>query len=250
MITSNPFTRPRSPVVLAFVGCLSGLILLTLVCLLRKDEEDKTFKDYVKTDSELRARKLLEEDIRNGKKGDHGMMYQEHLSKCHKESQGGTIMSSFSRTFTSGTQIDSIPKNSGDVELYPSKFSSSIWAHGSYGGSDDGSDNATELLKDDKEFVTEATVTEFLHKLFPGYAIFTKKTSILDLIVVNHRYIKMMSNHTMKRTKTILFLQLVTVILVGLFVDTVFFGVFYPANVCPVHTDQVPHMRLLLHLPY
>ena len=242
VISSNPFARSPSPVVLSFVGCLSGCIILILICLLRKDEEDKTFKDYVKTESDLRARKLLEEDIRNGLKGDHGMMYQEHLSKCHKESKGGTIICSLSRTYTAGssmTQMDSTPQNSGDAEMYPSKFNSSSWTHGSYGGSYDGSDNATELLKDDKEFVTEATVTEFVHKLFPGYAIFTKKTSIFDLIIVNHRYIRMLSSHTMKRTKTILFLQLVTVIIVGLFVDTVFFGVFYPANVCPVHTDEV-----------
>jgi hypothetical protein len=55
----------------------------------------------------------------------------------------------------------------------------------------------------------------------------------------------------MTRTRTIRFLGLVTLVLVTLFVDTAFFGVFYPLDVCDLNTDRVRNCRLLytsLHL--
>jgi hypothetical protein len=98
---------------------------------------------------------------------------------------------------------------------------------------------------------TEASITEFLHRLFPGHAIFTKKTNALVIISTNHDYFKMFGGSTMTRTRTIRFLGLVTLVLVTLFVDTAFFGVFYPLDVCDLNTDRVRNCRLLytsLHL--
>ena len=241
VLSNNPFARQPSPVVLTFVGCLSGFILLMLVYLLRRDEDEKMFKNYVKAEGDLKARKLLERDIRTGSKGDRGMMYQDHLSKIRKESQRSTVMSNLSRT--SRAVADSWYKKSSTSTQYPSNYDASQWGCGSDidGDYDDNSDTAScgETFIDDKHCATEATITEFLHKLFPGYAIFSKKRSVLNLIFVNHDYFKMFGGSNMTRTRTVRFLQLVTVVLVGLFVDTVFFGVFYPSDVCEAHQNKV-----------
>ena len=220
---------------------MSGFILLMLVYLLRRDEDEKMFKNYVKAEGDLKARKLLAEDIRTGSRGDRGMMYQDHLSKIRKESQRSTVMSNLSRTSRAVT--DSWYRKDSTSTPHSTTLDPSQWGCGSdiEGDYEDRSDTASceELFIDDKHCATEAIITEFLYKLFPGYAIFSKKTSVLNLIFANHDYFKMFAGSGMTRTRTVRFLQLVTVVLVGLFVDTLFFGVFYPSDVCEVHRDKV-----------
>ena len=174
------------------------------------------------------------------------MMYQYHLSSCRKESQRTNVMSNLSRTSRSVT--DSWFKKGSASTQYPSHYESSKWGCGSDvdGDYDDHSDTASyeEMFSDDKDGATEATVTQFLHKLFPGYAIFTKKTSVFDLIFVNHDYFNMFGGSNMTRTRTVRFLHLVTIVLVGLFVDTVFFGVFYPSNTCEGYQEKVTSRQI------
>ena len=251
VLSANPFARLPSPVVLTFVGCLSGFIFIMLLYLLRKDKDEKMFKSYVKAEGDLKARKLLAEDIRTGSKGDRGAIYRHHLSTCRKESQGSTVMSSLSRTSRAVT--DSWYKKGSTSTKYPSIFDSSYYPSSFDCGSDiegdydDESDTASceEQFTDDKHCATEATVTEFLYKLFPGYAIFSKQTSVLNLVFVNHDYFKMFGGSNMGRTRTVRFLQLITVVLVSLFADTLFFGVMYPSDVCEVHRNQVMSSGLL-----
>ena len=78
-----------------------------------------------------------------------------------------------------------------------------------------------------------------MHKLFPGHAIFSKKTSALFIIAVNHDYLKMFGGSTMTHSRTVRFIELVSVVLVSLFVDTVFFGVFYSPASCTQYDTKV-----------
>ena len=90
-----------------------------------------------------------------------------------------------------------------------------------------------------KPYLSEAIFTEFMHKLFPGHAIFSKKTSALFIIAVNHDYLKMFGGSSMTHSRTVRFIELVSVVLVSLFVDTVFFSVFYSATSCNQHDTKV-----------
>jgi hypothetical protein len=94
-------------------------------------------------------------------------------------------------------------------------------------------------VRTEKSYRSEAVFTEFMHKLFPGHAIFSKKTSALFIIAVNHDYLKMFGGSTMTHSRTVRFIELVSVVLVSLFVDTVFFGVFYSPASCTQYDTKV-----------
>lgn len=82
-------------------------------------------------------------------------------------------------------------------------------------------------------------VAEFLNKLFPGQTIFTKNRNALDVITANHEYSTMFTS-SLIRTRTIRFLRTVINLLVCLFVDTVFYGIYFPAKSnCTKFEDKV-----------
>jgi hypothetical protein len=241
VLSSNPFVRP-STAVLTFVGSLSGFIFLMLLCLMRRDKEEKTKKSYLNVDIYAKARKLLEEDIRNGRSGDHSVTYEGYLKTCEKETvKSSDLISSIRRTSSYGLALGM--RSSGtkskplDESLRPSVY------EGIQNVDNDGSegvtDSDTDYLSDGKAYESEAAIIEFLHILFPGHAIFTKLYQVFDIIAVNHDYFKMFGGSTMTQSRTIRFLELVVLVLVTLFVDTVFFGVFYPVNACENNKDQV-----------
>lgn len=70
VLTSNPFklNLKASTSVLSFVGVLGGIILVSLVYLLRLDYNEKLFKTYVKKDADELMRKL-EVNIKRGENG-------------------------------------------------------------------------------------------------------------------------------------------------------------------------------------
>jgi hypothetical protein len=254
VLSSNPFVRP-SAAVLVFVGCLSGFICLMLLCLLKQDDEEKTAKNYVKADIYARARKLLEDDFRDGRSGDHCTKYEEHLTQC--KGVGGTGIVRKIRRMTSkgkGTAFGmktNTPRQrskSFDESSQPSLYKDSQYNSDRDSGSCTDSDD--NYLNDGKSHDKEAAIIEFLHILFPGRAIFKGKSNFFQIVASNHDYFKMFRSSTMTRSRTIRFLELVVLVLVTLFVDTVFFSVFYPANQCGLNTDQVKPMPVILEFWY
>ena len=82
-------------------------------------------------------------------------------------------------------------------------------------------------------------VAEFLNKLFPGQTIFSRSRNALDVITANHEYSTMFTS-SLIRTRTIRFLRTVINLLVCLFVDTVFYGIYFPAKSnCTKFDDKV-----------
>jgi hypothetical protein len=249
VLSKNPFKKnlKQSTTVLIFVGCLTGFIAMMLLFLLKRDDEEKLQKTYVKTESDLKAKRLLVEDMKNGKRGDNGTLYQGHLSKFKQElKRNNGVTSCFQRTAMSGYNI-------GLMKLFVKKTADKQAVYPSFAANksqdlkeESDTDTVDDADEERKMWSTEASITEFLHRLFPGHAIFTKKTNALVIIAVNHDYFKMFGGSTMTRTRTIRFLGLVTLVLVTLFVDTVFFGVFYPIDVCDLNTDKVTHLRSCL----
>jgi hypothetical protein len=241
VLSSNPFFRP-STTVLIFVGSLSGFICLMLLCLVKRDNEEKMRKSYLNVDIYAKARKLLEEDIRNGRSGDHSVVYERYLTTCKRETVGSTDVVSnvkrtssrfgmaFSRSDSRQSFADSIYPSVKNTHRHVDKNidSESVTDSGDY-----------DYLNDGKSYESEAAIIEFLHILFPGRAIFKKSSHALDIIAVNHDYFKMFGGSTMTQSRTIRFLELVVLVLVTLFVDTVFFGIFYPVNNCNTFINKV-----------
>ena len=215
-----------------------------LLYLLRRDNKERILKTYVKTTNVTKARMLLEEDIKNGRKGDHSMLYQSHITDIKRDSnRSAGIMRCLERNARGGYGLGIIKKIPHKVTVppvYPA-YLKSLDSDSEY-GDDSGSDTGTEedsLGKRSNSHGTEAAITEFLHRLFPGHGIFKKKANAIMILASNHDYFKMFGGSTKTRSRTIRFLELVALVLINLFVDTVFFGVAYPANTCNSNTDKV-----------
>ena len=258
VLSSNPFALNlgQSKTVLIFVGCLSGFIFLMILYLLRRDSKEKIQRTYVQSANDAKARKLLEEDIKNGRKGDHSLLYQGHVADVKRDSnRGSSVLSYLQRTARGGYGLGALKKLRRRITLQPVH---PIYLKSLKNGSDNGMDSDSECddeseseseiqsdsdknsdVKEITVYETEAAITEFLHRLFPGNGIFKKKTNARVILAANHDYFKMFGGSTMTRTRTIRFLELVALVLVTLFVDTVFFGIFNPANTCNKNADKV-----------
>ena len=291
----------------------------------------------MKTENEKLARKLLEDDIKNGKRGDHGAIYQDHLSACKSAMIKKTgIVSSIQRTSVYNLKNMFFRKRTRkDGAVYPSNYKKQKWKNtvifmeskddedafsydnrenrnslrmsqlsskyptrkrfnsendhddtdtnksnnnnnknnnnnnsknsgndnynnnnnndnNNNNNNDEFNDNDTddydEINKyynnnnhtsDRASYRAGSVVIEFMQRLFPGHAIYKNKTNALYVIALNHDYFKMFAGSTMTRCRTIRFLDLVILVLVTIFVDTVFFSVFFPQNACESNNSQV-----------
>ena len=97
---------------------------------------------------------------------------------------------------------------------------------------DDESDGSSDIDGNEhaRQFTSTVIVEQFLHKLFPGRSIFTKKRNVLEIISVHHDYFSMAGGSTLNQSRTIRFLLLVSTVLSAIFTDTIFFGIYYPGD--------------------
>ena len=110
--------------------------------------------------------------------------------------------------------------------------------------SGNGRSNNADEAKLAEQVRTTAIVTEFMFKLFPGRSIFIKKKNLWGIVAVQHKYLSMFAASTVTQTRTIQFLNVLSLILTTIFADTVFFGIFSPQNSgCSSMTDKVNHIR-------
>ena len=85
VLTTDPMMLDlaHSKVVLIFMGCLSGSIIIMMYYLLRKDHNEKMYKTYVKSEADNLARKLLKDEIRKGGSGDLGLSFQTQVKSLN-----------------------------------------------------------------------------------------------------------------------------------------------------------------------
>ena len=258
VLSNNPFKADilQSTIVLTFVGCMTGFVFIMLMFLRRLDYKERVQKVYVKRARDKAARKLLEKDIKNGGKGNNlEVMYQGHMNDFHHQKYvSGTIMNNIRRLQPFKKRSNSDCKSTGSVTDNKNR----IMCTNDMGDHSDitldfesiGFDS-DESHDQGRNHAMTAVVTEFLYKLFPGRSIFKKNRNALNIVYVNHVYTRMFAGSSLKTSRSIRFLQLVSLVLVCLFVDTIFFGVFYPTNDPCVQYDtkvsDVMHYIILLH---
>jgi hypothetical protein len=83
-------------------------------------------------------------------------------------------------------------------------------------------------------------VVDFLNGVIPSRNLFQeKKGNFFNSIVRNHDYFRALSGSAMNLPRYIRFLGFVIIVLSEIFVDTLFFGIFYPSDgTCNVYTTQ------------
>ena len=260
VLSSNPFAMDLSKglPVLVFIGSLGGFIFLMLTYLIRLDSNEKLHKCYVMKESEAAARKLLEEELKNGGKGDVGEAYDRYTNKFEEDRIAkGSVMSSIRRTKAQamGRQRDVTfffekdqgkgTNSSSDAAYTPTECSYSPkrmeeaenhWEGDLY---EDG-----EIIETDSQYAITAVVTEFLHKLFPGRSIFSGHSDLFQIVATFHGYFCMFAGADLTRSRTIRFIDIISLVLASIFADTVFFGIYFPSDSsCAALTEKVSHTR-------
>ena len=236
VLSINPFKLDvaQSIVVITFVGCLGCFIFLMLIYLLRLDDDEKLYKVYVKGAADAVARSRLEEELKKGGKGDSGLSFHKHVRELNDSVRAGSSLMSFLHRSTSKREIYSSAKGEESKD------------YDTDADDESGIGIGYDIRKDNTgKFFTMAVVTEFVHYLFPGSSIIAKKRSIFGIIAVYHDYFAMLAGSTLNQSRTIRFLHLVSIVLTLIFVDTVFFGIYFPGNsTCTLMTDKVGQLTL------
>ena len=237
VLSSNPFKLnvAESIVVLTFVGCLGGFIILMLIYLLRLDDDEQLYKIYVKRGADAAARKSLEDDLKNGGKGDLSSTFTEYLNTQNKELKSRRSIirvlhrSPLGVTYKKGVK-DQYNSMKGEDPSTTDDDDDQSHSHGDLFSSN----------KNVGQHATSAVVTEFASNLFPSGSIFKKKWNTVNSIFVHHNYFAMFAGSKLNQSRTIRFLHLVALVLTSIFVDTVFFGIYFPGNsTCSLMTDKV-----------
>ena len=252
VLSSNPFllNSGQSVLVLTFVSTLGGIIFIVLIFLIRLDHSEKLQKCYMEKATDEVARKLLEESLKSGGQGDLGEVYQLCAEKVHADinaKQG--ITGSINRAKTRAHKIwEWGYKNTiGDEKKTLSKiksFASSFYMSNPFskarGKLENDEEDGCDIPLSDRQIENTAIITEFLQKLFPGCSIFSGRNDAFQVIASNHDYFKMFIGSDVTKSRTIRFLDVVTIILSCIFADTVFFGIFFPSDTdCAVSKDKV-----------
>ena len=265
--------------ILSLVSCLSGGILIMLVILRRLDNKTKV-KNKIAKQAKEDMRKLLfqaeiAEKIPVGPDEPYDRRQEFQRSKFDANGTKSYMNSNFSRKYfsTYGTSCkklstESSPQSRSSPRNYFPTFGASCKKlstesspvspsspHSKASASlQDGSDadeseendlDSDELTPgtcylDDKRLATSAVVEEFLHKVFSGRSIFKKDWNAWRIICANHMYFNSIGTPTVRSSRVIRFLGLMSQIMIILLLDTLFFGIFYPrAAPCTLTTDKV-----------
>ena len=245
----------QATAVLSFVCSLTGVIVLSLLFLIRMDAWEKLEKKYVKKERERVTMRLLAEDLRNGGKGDLGDMFVEHYQRLagnHKIpkkvakdalSEGRSRLWAFS--FNRNSSESAIPPSSQSQQQQLRRVRFSPNRHSTDQAVDLGEDNTLPQLHfygEDGQLPAEndayshiAVATCFAVNKFPGDLIYASKRGVLlQTIFAEHEYTSIFTDSPLSSTRTDRFLELATDIVITLFISTLFFGVFYPSDqTCP-----------------
>ena len=253
VLSNNPFATDlvQSTVVFALVGCLVSGIALMLICLRRMDYREGMRNTYIKRERNAAARKMLEDDIRKGGSGDLDNLYRKHVRQCKAKNIAPRSLLSVARRVPLSLKYFTPKKHAFSPASAISTKDGSRYGdldddgNSMHTESNDGRDDEMEvshLYRDsgEKQNAMTAVVTEFLHKIFPGRSIFDKAMSAPKMILLNHIYFKMFAGSSLKVSRSIRLLQLMIQVFACFFLDTLFFGIFYPKqSECDSFDDKV-----------
>jgi hypothetical protein len=233
VLSSNPFAADLSKAVgtLAFVGGLAATIIIGLFYFLKWDKTERHQAVYMLDDRRKYNISMISDDLRKGGNGNSvkNMRTFGSIKEGKLLSRMNTVISNMS-AFNMGSESslqDTIPK------VYPGSDVSQYSADTSDASENKLAANSTPI----------AMIVDFSNRMLPR-----QYTGVMeDGEELDSRNSKMLSDtfYTLKRThwichmfygtclaesRTLRFLEACRVVLLGLFIDTVIFGVFFPSD--------------------
>ena len=280
VLSSNPFNLDlaHSTVVLTFMGCLCGFIVLVVIRLSKVDRDDKLHKIYVKKEADDAAIKFAEENLKDGGKDDLRSSFRLQLSQSVYSLASGSFINSFSdlrsRKKSASSTILGVSFDFNEERNDESDSDDGRNDDGDDSGGEDfgfdsiySGDNSepaargvlkikkrrsksslrtidSEKMMDGEKQGLASVVKEFLYGVYPANSYFFRKNNAIAIICARHNYFTMFFTSTVAHSRTIRFIDLIALVLTSLFADTVFFGIFYPiSSSCTSKIDKVRRLR-------
>jgi REJ domain len=241
VLSLNPFAidiKQATPI-LAFVSCLTGLLFLGVIFFMKWDKKERHQSVYLH-DAKVRA--MREKINDNLTRGGCGLWFDERgTARLKRQSISGSVMRRLSVLLPlSKGQC----KEENICEKSPSHSTPTSCLERSSEGNVD------------KDLLPSVLIAEFSNRMIPvSYAINENSlqhkrgtyfmedntwTNALRTLRKTHYVSQMFFGASIKNSRTLRFLEMSRVILLGVFIDTLFFGIYFPSDAtCAVNTSRV-----------
>jgi len=219
VLSFNPFdlNLAQSQGILSFVGCLVFVIIFGIIFFLDWDRKDNT--DF----HEFNALKLKDSVDMVGKERydfDLKALFIDHNETNILRRITGLFKKSANKIITTLKYDNTDVKNLKSHGVYSSKTVNSALS------------SQAEMQGAVFEFLEQAAPQELLKQSHP-------LKRILNCIMLLHDFSSMFFRPSLQHTRTMRYLTLVRTVLVGLFCDTLFFGIFFPDDgTCSTYVDR------------
>lgn len=233
ILSQNPFAIDLSKAtpILSFVGSLAGFLLIGLVFFLRWDKDDRHKIVYLYEEKLRVSRLKIQDDLT---KGGNGIHFAKERRKEFESTQ--RAIKSMNKSFfnlsrgTLNSPSEQYPQHCSQVSFLSDDIISE--------------EESTDPL--DHPLATTVLVADFTHKVLPTmytlnkgelhyergrYKIKSNTTAdTLRTLLKTHYLSAMWYGSSMRISRTLRFLELMRVVLMGLFIDTVIYGVYFPSD--------------------
>ena len=234
VLSSNPFAADLSKAVatLAFVGCLAVTIIAGLFYFLKWDKEERHRAVYLLDEERNYTRARICDDLRNGGNGSS----QEKMKTFESVQSKGKLLS----------RVNTVIMNMSSFNIGSESFLQDNATKAREVGNDSQYSTVTSDATEDKlkaESSPAAMVVDFSNRMLPmqytgvqyeGNEIDARNNKILgdvlDTLKRTHWICHMFYGTCLAESRTLRFLEACRIILLGLFIDTVIFGVFFPSD--------------------
>ena len=242
ILSLNPFAidiRQAIPV-LAFVSCLGGLLFVGVLFFMKWDKKERHQSVYLH-DAKVRA--MRDKINENLTQGGCGLWFDEKGKaslKRQRQSVSGSVMRRISVLLP-------LSKGQYEEELAGDKSPSQSTPS-----------SCLEHLSErriDKHLLPSVLIAEFSNRMIPvSYAINENNlrhrrgtyfmegstwTDALRILRKTHYISQMFFGASITNSRTLRFLEMSRVVLLGIFIDTLFFGIYFPSDAtCAVKTNR------------
>jgi hypothetical protein len=243
VLSQNPFAIDLSKAtpILSFVGIMAGFIIIGLIYFLRWDKRERHEAIYLLEEKLDKSRESIKKDL---KAGGNGLINLSQKQKSCEPEQVTTVMQLMNRSFynlSHGRLVSARPQTFSELNTRLDPFA------------------AKTRVMEEEEYVDPiiptVLIAEFTDQVIPGVYSLNKGELLFErgkykvnasawadsfrTLRKTHYLTGMLYGSSMRTSRTLRFLEMVRIVLMGIFIDTLIYGVYFPSDAtCSAFTTK------------
>lgn len=241
VLSMNPFAidLTKATPVLSFVGAMAGCIVIGLIYFLRWDKRERHMAVYLVEAKLNKSRESIKKDLNAGGNGLIGMKH-----KTKEPEHVTTVIQLLNRSFynlSHGRMANTRPQTFSELNVAPDPFA--------------GKKRSMEEEAYIDPIIPTVLIAEFTDQVIPSVYALNKGELLFErgkykvnasawadslrTLRRTHYATGMLYGSSMRISRTLRFLEMVRIILLGIFIDTLIYGVYFPSDsTCAVYTTK------------